>query len=460
MTRTATLGRYVASAADTPLDEETESLAALHLLDTLASIIACRDLEAAVLARRYVRANAGSVGPEGATILGTRERAPIVEAIFAGAMAAHAAEINDFMPAVFVQPGPAIVATAVAIGERQGTRRRELLRAIAAGYDIAYRVPLAVGPTNLRRAGLASHGVGPCFGAAVAAAVLLRLSEEQVGDVFSLTAQQAAGSWQWLLDVRHLEKAFVFGGLGARNGAHAALLVDAGFRGVPDVVDRPGTWFTSPAFDHPGGDGNLDARIDGLGSSTALRASAFKRYPVGGPTQPAVQALLELQPSVVVDDVERVVIEMPGRWEAFRDAAMPALNLRYLSAIILIDGHLDFTSAQSLDRMSSDVAVAALMDRVEVRHDPAQEAGPGETRTESARVAIEQVGARRLERFVPHVVGFPSDPMDRAHVVAKATELVEPHLRADGAQRLIDACLEGDADVGVLASLLAPLGIV
>jgi 2-methylcitrate dehydratase PrpD len=451
--RTAVVSSHVAESVDRPLPEEVEGLVGLHLLDTLAAVVACRDLEPAVVARRYVGAHAS-----GSTVLGTSDRAPLVDAAFAGAMTAHAAEINDFMPAVFVQPGPAIVAAALAVGERVGARRSELLRAVAVGYDLAYRVPLGVGSSNLRRAGIASHGVGPCFGAAAAAAALLRLDARRVADVLSLTAQQSSGSWQWLLDVQHIEKAFVFAGLGARNGTQAALLVEAGFRGVPDVLDRPGTWFTSPAFDHPGGDGDLDALADGLGGPTALRAAAFKRYPVGGPTQPAVQALLELQPSVGVADVERVVIELPGRWEAFRDAAMPALNLRYLSAIILLDGHLDFTAAQSLERMASDVSVAALMARVDVRHDPAQEAPPGEARTESARVTIELGDGRRLERFVPHVAGFPSHPMSAEDVQAKAIELTAPHLGDRRARALVESCLTGETDAASLASLVARAG--
>lgn len=456
MNRTTAVSEYLAGAAALALDEETEALAALHLLDTLASIVACRNLEPAVVARRYVQANAGAAGAGGATILGTNERAPIVDAIFAGAMTAHSAEINDFMPAVFVQPGPAVVATALAIGERQHATRAELLRAVVAGYDLAFRVPLAVGPGNLRRAGLASHGVGPCFGAAAAAVVLLGLPAQVIGDVLSLTAEQAAGSWQWLHDVEHMEKAFVFAGLGARNGAQAALLVEAGFRGVPDVVDREGTWFTSPAFTRPDGDGDLDALVDGLGTSRALRASAFKRYPVGGPTQPAVQALLELRPSFVPDEVRQVVIEMPGRWQAFRDAAMPALNLRYLSAIILLDGRLDFVAAQSLERRWGDADVLALMERVEVRHDAAQEAGAGEARTESARVTVELRDDRRLERFVPHVVGFPSHPMPADEVVTKAHELVAPRLGGAGADRLVEACLAADGPGAAdLAALLA-----
>ncbi len=472
MNRTETLCSYLANVADTPLDPETEQLARLHLLDTLASIIACRDLDAAVVARRYVSAFAGMVGAGtaaagpaagdtstwsgGATILGTQQRAPVVDAVFASAMTGHGAEINDFIPSVFVQPGPAVVAVALGIGEVTGASLSEVLRAMVAGYELAARVPLALGNNNLRRAGIASHGIGPCFGAAAAAAALLRLPAPRMADVLSLTAQQASGSWQWLLDVAHIEKAFVFAGLGARNGLQAALLVQAGFRGVPDVLDRPDTWFTSKTFTNSKGDGDLDALVDGLGTRSSLPKVAYKRYPVGGPTQPAVEALLDLLPEVKAEAVERVRIEMPGRWEAFRDAEMPALNLRYLSAIILLDGCLDFISAQSLERMHGDADVAALMTRVEVAHDPAQESGPGEARTESARVTIRLSDGAERSRYVPHVVGFPSHPMPSAMVVDKAVALIAPQLGEAGAARLVACCL-GD-EVCDVAGLVARAG--
>jgi 2-methylcitrate dehydratase PrpD len=455
---TATVSAYVAGATAMPLDEETEHLASLHLLDTLAAIVACRDLEPARVARRYVARVAGRASEgEGVTVLGTGERAPVVAAVFAGAMAAHAAEINDFMPAVFVQPGPAVVAAALGVGELCDRSGADVLRALVAGYDLAYRVPKAMGVGNLRRAGLATHGVGPGFGAAAAASALLGLSPDEVAHVLSLTAQQAAGSWQWLLDVEHVEKAFVFGGLGARNGVEAALLVSEGFRGVPDVIDRPGTWFTSAAFADPDGDGDRAALSDGLGGPDVLRSTAYKRYPVGGPAQPAVEALLALAgEGLRAGDVARVVIELPGRWEAFRDAAMPALNLRYLSAVILLDGRLDFTAAQSLERMHGDPAVAELMARVEVRHDPAQESGPGAARTESARVRIERRDGEVRERFVPHVAGFPSHPMMADEVRAKAFELVAPHLGSAGAEALLEACAAPAAHrAGDLARLIA-----
>jgi 2-methylcitrate dehydratase PrpD len=158
-----------------------------------------------------------------------------------------------------------------------------------------------------------------------------------------------------------------------------------------------------------------------------------------------VEAILELTGEVAAADVERVTITMPGRADAFRDAAMPALNLRYLAAVIFIDGGLDFVAAQSLDRFRGDHAVRTFMDRVDVAHDPVQEAGPGAERTESARVTVTRRDGTTLERFVPHVLGFPSHPMPAAHVEAKARDLVAPHLGDDGARRLIEMCRDPGA---------------
>lgn len=452
---TPALSAFIAGAQGAAFPEHHRELARRHILDTLASIVACRDLEPAVLARNYALTLSGDASRSAVTILGARDRASIVDAVFASAMAGHGAEINDFIPSAFVQPGPAIVSAALSLAEQRGLSGEQVLRAVICGYELAGRIPKALGIDNLRRAGIANHGIGPQFGTAAAAASLIGLSEAQIPHLLTYCAQQASGSWQWLLDVEHIEKSFVFAGMGARDGLSAALMVEAGFRGVRDSLDNAGGWMTASIFS--GRDANRAYLIKGLGERTELDHTAYKRYPVGGPTQPAVEGLLALLPKIGVAEVAKVTITMPGRWQAFRDAAMPALNLRYLSAIILIDRRLDFVSAQSLDRMHGDTAAKALMDKVEIAHDAAQEAKPGEPRTESARVVVEMADGRREETYVGHVRGFPSHPMSRKDVEAKALELMSPHLGEGRAGEVVAAVGEIDRmdRAGDLARLIA-----
>lgn len=452
---TPILAAYIGGSRTTAFPEHHRDLARLHVLDTLASIVACRDLEPSVLARKYALAQSGTESRNATTILGTRDRASLSDAVFASAMAGHGAEINDFIPSAYVQPGPSIVSAAFGLAERRGFSGEAIVRAVIVGYELAGRIPKALGLRNLRDAGIANHGIGPVFGTAAAAASMIAIAEDRVSDLLTYCAQQASGSWQWLLDVEHIEKSFVFAGMGARNGLQAALMVETGFRGVRDSFDNPEGWLRSGAF--AGGDLDVNYLVDKLGERTELTETAYKRYPVGGPTQPAIHGLLELLPKIDRANVDTVRIEMPGRWQAFRDAAMPALNLRYTTSLILIDGKLDFVSAQSLERMASDQKVKALMERVTIAHDPAQEAPAGQPRTESARVIVMEKGGKKHEIYVPYVVGFPSHPMSGAEVEAKAIELMAPPLGAARARQIVDhvRSLEAQTSVTELIGLIA-----
>lgn len=439
---TPALSRFVAASPSAPIPEDVREAGRLHILDTLASIVACRDLQPAVLARRFAEQQSGAPRRNAATILGTQSRAALIDAVFASAMTGHAAEINDFIPSAFVQPGPPIVSAAVALAEQRGLGGDAVLRATITGYELASRVPKALGLRNLNRSGLANHGIGPVFGVAAAAASMMRLPEARIPDLLTYCSQQAAGSWQWLLDVEHVEKAFVFAGMGARAGLQAALFAELGFTGVRNNLDQPGGFLDQGVFRGPDSDLDRSRLIDGLGQRWEMPHAAFKRYPTGGPTQPAVEGLLKLLPELRAETVRQVRIEMPGRWQAFRDAEMPALNLRYLTAIILIDRRLDFVSAQSLERMRTDAAVHALMGRVEIAHDPAQETPPGQPRAESARVIATDSSGGRHEAFVPYVLGYPSHPMARADVEAKALDLMAPRLGSRRAREAIARCRE------------------
>ena len=446
------LASYIAAGQTATIPDEIRELARRHILDSLAAVVACRDLEPAILARRFV-AQHGS-GNKAAPVLGTRDRYALLDAIFASGMTVHAAEINDFCPSAFTQPGAAIIPATLCLGDARGMSGEEFLRAVIVGYEVACRLPKALGIANLRNAGLANHSVGPLFGVAAAVASLIKLPRERLVHLFSYCVEQASGSWQWLRDVEHVEKAFVFGGMPSRRGAECALLVEAGFTGIGDPFQGDPGWLNSSMFTSATSDFNPDYMTDELGKRFELPLVGYKRYPVGGPTQPVIELMLALIQEVPAARVRQVRIEMPGRTGAFATAQMPALNLPYLCSIILADGKLDFVAAQSRERFRNDARIRAFMPNIEVVHDAAQEAEP---RVESARVVLRLDDGTTRQRFLDHVKGFPAHPFDRQDVATKAMELMAPHLGEARARRVCATAwqLESLKNVRQLVGLIA-----
>jgi 2-methylcitrate dehydratase PrpD len=107
--------------------------------------------------------------------------------------------------------------------------------------------------------------------------------------------------------------------------------------------------------------------------------------------------------------------------------------------------------------MRADAPVRDWMAKVEVEHDPEQEAPRGAPRTESARVVLTLRDGVQLEKYVPFVRGFPSHPMSRADVEHKALELMAPRLGTHGARAVVERlwALESLPAAGELVSLIA-----
>ena len=86
---TPALGVYISGSQTAVLPDAIRELARLHILDTLAAIVACRDLVPAKLARAFAASQSGGARRNAATMLGVGERAGIADAVFASAMTAH-----------------------------------------------------------------------------------------------------------------------------------------------------------------------------------------------------------------------------------------------------------------------------------------------------------------------------------------------------------------------------------
>lgn len=447
---TPALARFIANSQSSEIPAEMLELGKRHILDTLASLVVSSNLKPARLARDFARLHGGAAVD--ATLLTTRHKTTLLDAIFANAMTAHAAEINDFCPSAFVQPGPPILSILLGIGETRHSSGLAVLKALVTGYEIACRFPKALGIKNLRDGGLSNHGMAPVFGGAAAAASLLGIPEQSISDVLAYCVQQASGSFNWMRDEEHIEKAFLFAGMPARNGATAALLVHHGFTGNADALEGSPGWLQSTLFVGPDSDMDRNRLIDGLGTEFQMPLVAYKRYPVGGPTQPTVEAMLALVRRIDPDQMAGIEIRMPGKPHIFAAAKMPALNLPYLCSVILEDGKLAFDTAQSHERFHSP-SIREKMSRVRVLYDASMEREP---RTEPADVTITLKDGSTVNHFVEHVLGYPMRPMSHDDVENKARELIEPVMGESRATALIESVwnIEAMADIRELIPLL------
>lgn len=441
-----TLSPYIAAAAEAELPAEVVDKTKQHILDTIAAMVSGSKLKPGRLAIRYARAQRG--GRE-AAVVGSGLKVSAVNAAMANGILAHADESDDTHWGARMHPGCAIVPAALAMAEREARDGKALIRAVALGYDIGCRLVLALG--GGRQIGWhSSYGLGGTFGAAAAASALARLDARQTVWSLSFAAQQASGVLSWMTDQDHIEKAFDFGGMAARNGVTAALLVQTGFTGVADVLEGEknflGAYSSSP---DPG------KLIDGLGERFEIMATSIKRFPVGAPIQTAAAALLVLleRHKPRAEDVEKVVVRLPAYGvEVVDDRRMPDVNLQYIMAVMLLDGSLSFAAAHDARRMK-DKSVRALKSRVELVAD--------ETLTKAAipRQAIVELALRGGQVVREHVVsgrGTPENPMSFEEVRAKALDLIGPVLGTERAEGVIERIrtLEALANARELGPLL------
>src|SRR6266478_7428571 len=115
------------------------------------------------------------------------------------------------------------------MAEAQHSNGDALLRAVILGYDIGFRFHQAFEPR--------STSFGATFGCTAAAGILAELDDLQMRYLISYAAQQASGSRAWVGDDGHIEKAFDYAGMPARNGVTATLLIQSGFTGNRDVLE-------------------------------------------------------------------------------------------------------------------------------------------------------------------------------------------------------------------------------
>jgi 2-methylcitrate dehydratase PrpD len=441
------LSAYMSEARERQVPEDVMERAKRHVLDTFAAIISGSELEPGRAAIRFARAYGGKPV---ATIIGDTTLCGPIEAALVNGTMGHADETDDTLAPGPWHPGCNVVPAALALGEQFKASGAHFLRAVVLGYDVGTRVLAAI-QSGLPNSHKLSYGIGAVFGSAAAGAAIAGFTPEQMRWTLSYAAQQSSGIESFPRDPDHIEKGFIFGGMGARSGVTAVLLVHAGWNAVNDIMTGPDNFIVANAPK-----GEADRLVDGLGMRYEITRANIKRWTVGQPIHAPLDAIEALLAKQRIDP--EMITEVAVRYQpgSITDNSGPSdINVQHALSVMLIDKTLTFRSIHDKARMK-DPAVVRLKAKVRlVPGAPGGRAAAGAPSVPLIQITMAD-GTQLTQDTVGPVLGTAANPMSREQLMAKSRDLMLPVLGEAQTMRLIDAVmtLEKSSNIGDLRRLL------
>lgn len=427
------LSNYMANATKTTLPNAVVEQTQLHILDTLAAMISGAELEPGIAALKFAKQYGGE---HIATIVATSLLSSPIEAALTNGMLAHSDETDDSHAPSQSHPGCAIIPAAMAVGEMFNITGAHFLQSVALGYDVGCRITMAFGGSKYQiDTHRATHSIAGEFGSAAAAASCAGLNAQQMRWVLDYAGQQSSGVASWQRDVDHIEKAFTFGGMPAKNGALSALVVASGWTGVDDIFSGADNFILA---NDP--TASADKFVEALGVRYEVMQTNIKKWCVGSPIQAPLDAMEFLKESrkFAANEVKRVIVSVGSEEAGVVDNRdLPDICLQHLVALMLVDGTVTFKSAHDRKRMQDP---AVLAQRAKVELIPSEEL----QKELPKRVAIVEIAFQNgdhVSKRIDAVRGTAENPMTASEVIAKAQSLIKPVLGAVKVQKITDAVL-------------------
>jgi len=248
---------------------------------------------------------------DGTTIMVDGARVTKGGAAFANAEMAMAGGKWDTFR-MLTHPGTSIIPGAFVAAETAGVSGRDFITGIAAGYEVLERLAADFIPTVMAR-GFHAGVVFGIFGPAVAAAKMMRFTEDQVNSTIALCASLAAGN---LEGARSGGRALREGGA-VRNAMLAVALARQGHVGGETVLEGDAGFYHAYAGNNTGrltysfvGDTqtSLDKITAALGKDWIFLETLYRIYSTAGYNIAHVDVTAKLCEEHDIDykDVERV----------------------------------------------------------------------------------------------------------------------------------------------------------
>jgi 2-methylcitrate dehydratase PrpD len=404
---TAVLAEFAASLAYEAIPERVREYCKDLLLDALACAVAGHAGEET---HQLAALSAALAQSSESTVIGG-DRLSLAGATVLNGYLVTAVTMCDVHRPTMTHVTPEIVPPALAIAERDALSGRELLVALAAGFEVTTRVGIGVDFPAFRARGWHGPGIFGPFGAAAAVGRLLRFDADTMSRAFGLAGSQAAGTFAaWGTPTVKFHQCRA-----ALSGLMAALLAQEKFLATREFLTaRDGGLYNSYVSG-----GHPEAAIADLGKRWELEQIALRLWPAASSIQGLITAMFDIVERQKIDSAQiktlRIALSQPvfdlhGNFSKYKAKFEALLSAHYVVTAILHDREL--TLAQFEPARYDDPKLRRFAERVEVRAEP-------NLRGVATLVDVETIGGDWFSAHCDQPLGAPENKLSRSQIEAK-----------------------------------------
>ena len=391
-------------------------------------------------ARDFVAAHGGTGK---AYVLFSPQRIDPVSAAFLNCTYAGGIDSDDTHVGAMLHAGCIAFSAALAVGQQIGASGRDVIAAVAAGYEAMIRIALSVQPSHFAR-GFQSTATCGGFAAAAAAAHLLFTGEDRprrIAETLGLVASRSAGLAQFYRSGSTVKR--IHAAWAAEAGVGAALLAQSGFSGPTDILEGSEGFARAYADEV-----DFTPLADGLGRTYRLCEVMVKAHSCSARVQAAAEGALSLCRELGIGpaDIARVRVGIPAVIEGRLTHAHPVdvqaaqMSLPFTVALACARaakaGPGFSLGVEDYESGLADPAITELSGRVgcqveeELNALTTAEAVP-------ARLTLTLASGQEHSIYVAAPMGSPSCPFTHADHVARFEDELRRRIPAENCARLI-----------------------
>jgi 2-methylcitrate dehydratase PrpD len=442
---TQVLAEFAASLRYEDLPQEVREHCKNVLMDTLACALAGHQGEET----HQIAALAAALGQsDEASIIGD-DRLSLAGATLLNGFLITAVTMCDVHRPTLTHITPEVVPPALAIAERDGLSGRDLLVALAAGFEAATRVGIGLDYPAFRSRGWHGPGVIGPFGAAAAVGRLRNVDAEVMAKAFGLAGSQSAGTFAaWATPTVKFHQC-----RGALSGLMAALLAEQNFLATREFL----TAKDGGLYNTYSNGGRPDAATADLGRRWELLQIALRLWPSASSIQGMNTALFDLIEQNKIDPeqvktlrigMSQTAFDLHGGLAKYKGKFDALISAHYTAAAILHDQELTLSQFEPA-RYDEPKMRRAAAEQVEIRPDPALTGV-------QATAEVEMKDGRRIACRSDHPRGSAENPLSRAQIERKLRTYAPARLADAAIDRLVDTIdkLEDFASVRELMDIM------